>query len=143
MVAAHNLQRFVDAQDRYEIYLDAVNELRSGLKQRHWMWFVFPQIAGLARSPTAKQFEIADLAEAQAYLEHPVLGPRLVECARILTELPGTDPVEIFGDTDAMKLRSSMTLFARAAPHGQVFRDVLEQYYAGKEDAASTRRLSP
>lgn len=138
---SHNLQRFVDAQDRYEIYLDAVHELRSGLKERHWMWFVFPQIAGLGRTPIAQLFEIADLEEARAYLAHPVLGPRLVDCARILTELPGSDPEEIFGATDAMKLRSSMTLFARAATQGQVFRDVLEQYYAGEEDEATTSRL--
>lgn len=141
MTDPDQLQRFVEAQDRHEIYLDAVHELRSGRKDRHWMWFVFPQIAGLGRTPTAQQFEIADIDEARAYLEHPVLGPRLVECARILTQLPGNDPVEVFGETDAMKLRSSMTLFARAAAHGQVFRDVLDQYYAGDEDELTTGRL--
>lgn len=141
MADPYNLQRFIDAQDRYEIYLDAVHELRSGLKQRHWMWFVFPQVAGLGHTEIAQTFDIADLDEARAYLEHPVLGQRLVECARILTELPANDPEEILGPTDAMKLRSSMTLFARAAAYGQVFQDVLDQYFDGEPDSLTTSRL--
>jgi len=137
----YNLQRFVDAQNFNDVYLEAVHELRSGLKQGHWIWFVFPQIEGLGYSTRAREYAISGLVEATAYLEHPVLGPRLKECARILTELPGADPVEIFGSIDAMKLRSSMTLFARASLHGQVFRDVLDQYFAGEEDPATTSRF--
>ena len=137
----YNLQRFVDAQDLHETYLDATYELRAGRKDRHWMWFVFPQIAGLGHTQVSQRFSISGLPEAVAYLEHPVLGPRIVECARILTDLPGDDPVAIFDATDAMKLRSSMTLFARAATQGQVFRDVLDQYFAGEADDVTTGLL--
>jgi uncharacterized protein (DUF1810 family) len=136
-----NLQRFVDAQDAGGTYDQAVAELRAGRKQSHWMWFVFPQITGLGRSPTSQHFAISGLAEAQAYLAHPVLGPRLRECARVLTERPGTDAAEVLGPVDGQKLQSSMTLFARAAPDEPVFRQVLRQYFAGREDEATTSRL--
>jgi uncharacterized protein (DUF1810 family) len=134
-----DLQRFVDAQSG--TYDRALAELRAGRKTGHWMWFVFPQVAGLGRSATARHYAIADLAEARAHLAHPVLGPRLVECARALTELPGSDPVAVLGPVDAVKLRSSMTLFAHAAPDEPVFRAVLEQYFGGVEDDATTSRL--
>lgn len=135
-----DLDRFVAAQDRNGTYAAALGELRAGRKRGHWMWFVFPQIAGLGRSGMAEHFAVSGVAEARAYLEHPVLGPRLVECARALTALPDTDPVRVLGPVDAMKLRSSMTLFTRAATEPQdqdTFRSVLEQYYAGDEDPAT------
>src|SRR4051812_38946252 len=105
------------------------------------MWFVFPQIAGLGSSSTAREFAVGGLPEAEAYLAHPVLGPRLRECARILTTLPGGDAGAVFGGIDSLKLRSSMTLFARAAPDEPVFREVLEKYFAGAEDEATTSRI--
>ena len=136
-----DLQRFVSAQDADGTYQQALRELRDGRKRSHWMWFVFPQVAGLGRSPTAQRFAVSGLAEARAYLRHAVLGPRLVECARALTELPGTDPDDVLGPVDGQKLRSSMTLFARADPQQQVFARVLDQYFDGVEDPATTQRL--
>ncbi|PRY48645.1 uncharacterized protein (DUF1810 family) [Geodermatophilus tzadiensis] len=133
------LQRFVDAQAGS--YQQALAELRNGRKTSHWMWFVFPQVAGLGRSATAQHYAIRGLDEARAYLAHPVLGPRLVECARVLTGLPDGDPVAVFGPVDAVKLRSSMTLFAHADPGQSAFRAVLEQYFGGAEDEATTSRL--
>ncbi len=105
------------------------------------MWFVFPQLTGLGRSPMAQHFGLSGLPEAGAYLAHPVLGPRLVEGARVLTELAGTDAARVLGRVDAQKLRSSMTLFAQAAPCDQVFRQVLDQFFAGENDEATTSRL--
>jgi uncharacterized protein (DUF1810 family) len=105
------------------------------------MWFVFPQVAGLGRSPTAQAYAIASLDEARAYLGHPVLGARLNECARLLTELSGSSADDIFGGVDAMKLRSSMTLFARAAPGNPLFGQVLDRYYGGVADQATDRLL--
>ena len=134
-----DLQRFVDAQR--STYDQALGELRAGRKRTHWMWFVFPQIAGLGRSGMAQRFALADLGEARAYVAHPVLGPRLVECARALTDLDVDDPVQVMGSIDAQKLRSSMTLFARAAPDQPVFRQVLDHYFAGTEDDATTSRM--
>ncbi len=138
---AHWLERFVEAQDAGGTYEAALSELRAGRKTSHWMWFVFPQIAGLGRSATAQRYAISSLGEAQAYLEHPILGPRLQESTRVLTDLAGPGAREIFGETDAMKLRSSMTLFARAAPTEPVFRQVLDKYFAGVEDDATVRLL--
>lgn len=135
------LQRFIDAQDAAGTYDQALRELRAGRKQSHWMWFVFPQVAGLGRSPTAQHFAISGLPEAQAYLEHPVLGPRLVQSARTLSELSQIDAAEVLGAVDAQKLRSSMTLFSHADPGQQVFRDVLGQYFGGKTDDSTTTRL--
>jgi uncharacterized protein (DUF1810 family) len=135
------LQRFVDAQDAGGTYDDAVRELRDGRKRGHWMWFVFPQIAGLGRSAMAQHFAISGLPEAEAYLAHPVLGPRLVECARVLTELPGVSADAVLGSVDAQKLQSSMTLFAQAAPHEHAFHQVLDQYFAGATDEGTTSRL--
>ena len=136
-----DLQRFVRAQDADGTYQQALGELREGRKRSHWMWFVFPQVAGLGRSPTAQHFAVSGLAEARAYLRHAVLGPRLVECARALTELPGADPDDVLGPVDGQKLRSSMTLFARADPQQQVFAQVLDQYFDGAEDPATLQRL--
>ncbi len=136
-----DLERFVAAQDGGAVYDRAVAELRAGRKTSHWMWFVFPQIAGLGLSPIARHYAITSLAEARAYLEHPVLGPRLRESATILTELPGRSAEEIFGGIDTMKLRSSMTLFARAAPDEPVFGEVLDRYFEGARDPETERRL--
>ncbi len=141
MTDPYALERFVAAQDQAGTYESALAELRSGRKRSHWMWFVFPQIAGLGQSPTSRRYAISSLAEASAYLEHPVLGPRLIECARILLELPGRSAQEIFGGIDAMKLRSSMTLFAHADPANPVFAQVLEAYFAGVPDEATERLL--
>ena len=135
------LQRFVDAQDSDGTYDQALRELRAGRKHSHWMWFVFPQIAGLGSSPMAQHYAISGLAEARAYLAHPELGRRLVECARALTELDVADPERVFGPVDAQKLQSSMTLFAAAAPDEPVFTAVLEQYFRGALDTGTTSRL--
>jgi len=134
-----DLQHFVDAQR--STYDQALAELRAGHKRTHWMWFVFPQIAGLGRSGMAQRFALAGRDEARAYVAHPVLGPRLVECARALTDLDVDDAVQVMGSIDAQKLRSSMTLFAHAAPDQPVFRQVLDHYFAGTEDDATTSRL--
>ena len=119
----------------------AVAELRRGQKASHWMWFVFPQIAGLGQSPTSRRFAISSLSQARAYLRHPVLGPRLIECAGSLARQPDRSARQVFGDIDAQKLHSSMTLFARAAPDEAVFTQVLDQYFDGMPDAATDRRL--
>ena len=129
-----DLIRFVRAQEVGAAYESALQELRAGRKETHWMWFVFPQLQGLGRSATARHYAIADLSEARAYAAHPVLGPRLRACADALTGLPGRDPRAVLGATDAQKLRSSMTLFTRAVPDEPVFRAVLDQYYGGVED---------
>jgi uncharacterized protein (DUF1810 family) len=135
------LQRFVTAQDDGGTYEAALRELRAGAKHGHWMWFVFPQVAGLGRSATAQRYAVSGLAEARAYLAHPVLGPRLLQAARALTALDGTSAVAVFGSVDAQKLRSSMTLFARAAPDEPAFREVLDQWFGGAEDEGTTSRL--
>ena len=135
------LERFVSAQAA--TYDRALAELRAGRKSSHWMWFVFPQIAGLGSSPTAQRYAIRDLAEARAYLGHPVLGPRLVECARALLAVEGRSAEQILGYPDDLKLRSSMTLFAEAAGEetAAVFREVLERYYDGRADPATLEKL--
>ncbi len=135
-----DLDRFVRAQDG-GTYEQALRELRDGAKRSHWMWFVFPQVAGLGHSPVAQRYAVSGLEEAHSYLAHPVLGARLVECAQALLELGDRDPVRVLGSTDAVKLRSSMTLFAHADPSQPVFRAVLEQYFGGQEDDATTSRL--
>lgn len=136
-----DLERFVSAQDADGTYDAAVAELRAGRKRSHWMWFVFPQMAGLGRSPTAQTYAIASLEEARAYLAHPILGARLEECARILGELTGVSAEQVFGGVDAMKLRSSMTLFARADPDNPLFGRVIEIYFEGVPDGATEARL--
>jgi len=134
------LQRFLDAQDG--VYATALAELRAGRKRSHWMWFVFPQIAGLGHSSTAAYYAIADLAEARAYLAHPLLGTRLAECAEALLGVTGRTAHEIFGSPDDLKLRSSMTLFAQVAGPDSVFRRVLERYYGGEADARTLDLLA-
>jgi uncharacterized protein (DUF1810 family) len=135
------LQRFVDAQDELATYDAALRELRAGRKRGHWMWFVFPQLAGLGRSPTAEHFAISGAAEARAYLAHAVLGPRLVDCATALTTLDESDPQVVLGGIDAVKLRSSMTLFDAVAPDEPVFRQVLDRYYGGEPDRTTLSLL--
>jgi uncharacterized protein (DUF1810 family) len=136
-----NLQRFVAAQDAGGTYDRATAELRGGRKTSHWMWFVFPQIAGLGYSPTSRTYAITSLAEARAYLAHPVLGARLIECADILGNLPDRTAEQIFGEVDAQKLHSSTTLFMRAAPGEPAFRRVLDRYFGGVPDSATEERI--
>jgi uncharacterized protein (DUF1810 family) len=137
----YRLQRFVDAQDRDETYETAVSELRTGRKMGHWMWFVFPQVEGLGYSQMSRKFAISSLAETQAYLQHPVLGPRLIKCTQILIGIKGKSATEIFGCTDARKLHSSMTLFMIAAPNEPVFREMLAKYFGGSPDQSTIVRL--
>jgi uncharacterized protein (DUF1810 family) len=137
-----HLQRFVDAQEDGDTYRRALSELRAGRKTSHWMWFVFPQIAGLGRSPTAQLYALESVAEAQAYLDHPLLGPRLIECARALAELRDVSAEEVLGEVDAMKLRSSMTLFARAAPAQPLFEEILGRYFGGEADEATDELIA-
>jgi uncharacterized protein (DUF1810 family) len=137
----HRLQRFVDAQDDDGTYESALRELRDGRKRSHWMWFIFPQIAGLGQSPTSRRYAISSLAEARAYVEHPVLGPRLEESARALLQRTGGSARDIFGGIDAMKLRSSMTLFHRADPDNALYTEVLDRYFGGELDSDTDRLL--
>lgn len=130
-----DLERFVRAQDDHETYDRALAELRAGRKTSHWMWFVLPQVSGLGQSPTAEHFGLAGLAEARAYADHELLGPRLRECCRALLALDGDATAErVLGTVDAMKLRSSMTLFARADPDEPLFTDVLDRFFDGVPD---------
>jgi uncharacterized protein (DUF1810 family) len=155
-VAPHQLERFINAQNAGGTYERALAELQTGRKTSHWMWFVFPQIAGLGRSEMSRRYAIGSLEEARAYLEHPVLGPRLVEGAQALLGHAGLSAEEIMGGIDAVKLRSSMTLFARAAEFAsprqplystgsrglggaEVFEQVLERYFGGEPDPATLR----
>jgi uncharacterized protein (DUF1810 family) len=133
------LERFVEAQR--PVYDDVLRELRSGRKSSHWMWFIFPQLAGLAHSEMSRTYAIRNAAEAQAYVAHPVLGPRLVECCEILLALEGTTASDIFGSPDDLKLRSSMTLFASSSPPGSVFARVLDRYYDGAPDQKTLQLL--
>lgn len=135
-----DLQRFVDAQG--PVYDTVLGELNAGRKRSHWMWFVFPQLRGLGSSPTAVRFAISSIDEARAYLAHEVLGPRLRECAGLVARIDGRTAEQIFGWPDDMKLRSSMTLFARAADDNADFVAVLEKFYSGEEDPATLARLS-
>ena len=137
----YRLDRFLQAQDSGGTFQRAVAELRSGRKVSHWMWFIFPQIAGLGLSAMSQRYAISGLAEARAYLEHPVLGTRLVECATILAATGGKSAAEILGPVDAVKLRSSMTLFAAAAPDQPAFSAVLSKYFDGTADEATLARL--
>lgn len=134
----YGLERFLWAQEG--VFADVVAELRAGRKRSHWMWFVFPQLDGLGHSAMARRYAIGSLAEARAYLAHPVLGPRLLECARLVNALDGVTVAEIFGHPDDLKFVSAMTLFAAAAGPGSVFQQALDRYHGGAPDAA-TRRL--
>ena len=135
-----DLERFVDAQAG--TYDRALAELRAGRKTGHWMWWIFPQVAGLGMSPTSQAYAVADLAEARAYLDHPVLGPRLLGCCRALLDLQDVRAERVLGSVDAMKLRSSMTLFAHADPAEETFREVLDRYYDGAEDGRTVALLA-
>jgi uncharacterized protein (DUF1810 family) len=135
-----DLQRFVTAQE--PVYDTVLAELRAGRKRTHWIWFVFPQLRGLGRSATADRFGIASLAEARAYLEHPVLGSRLRECTRLVQRLEGRSAEDVFGFPDVLKVRSSMTLFARAADDDADFDAVLEKFYDGEPDPATVELLA-
>jgi len=130
-----DLERFVSAQDG--VFDGALAELRAGRKTGHWIWFVFPQVAGLGRSEMSRIYSIGSLAEARAYLAHPVLGPRLREAAAAVLATHGRSADEILGSIDAVKLRSSMTLFLRADPDEPAFRAVLDRFYDGRPDAAT------
>jgi uncharacterized protein (DUF1810 family) len=136
-----DLKRFVDAQQ--PVYGDVVDELRGGRKRSHWMWFVFPQLRGLGGSAMAARFGIGSLDEARAYLGHELLGPRLRECARLVTAVQGRSIGQIFGSPDDLKLCSSMTLFAHATEDNQDFVAVLDKYYDGREDRLTLERLAP
>ena len=137
----YDLERFVRAQDEGGTYERAAAELRAGRKTGHWMWFIFPQIAGLGFSAMSQRYAISGLPEARAYLSHPVLGPRLTECARIVAGTERGTAEDIFGGIDAVKLRSSMTLFAAAAPDEPVFGEVLAKYFGAARDEATLARL--
>ena len=137
----YNLERFVAAQNAGHTYDHAVEELRRGRKTSHWMWFVFPQVAGLGHSYMSRKYAITSLEEARAYLRHPVLGPRLRECAAIVANSAAKTAREIFGDIDTMKLQSSMTLFLRADPADPVCQRVLDRYFDGRPDSATDRLL--
>jgi len=135
----YHLQRFVDAQD--PIYRRICQELKAGCKMTHWMWFIFPQIAGLGRSATARRFAISSRAEAKAYLDHPILGARLRECVRLANGVDGRTANEIFGDIDEMKFRSSLTFFASVTPDNACFNEALEKYFSGEPDRLTLDRL--
>lgn len=134
-----DLERFVRAQA--PVYAAVLEELRAGRKRTHWMWFIFPQLAGLGRSETAQRYAIASGDEAAAYLAHPLLGARLRECAGIVDELDGRTVEEIFGHPDDRKFHSSMTLFADVAPDEAVFQDCIDKYFDGEPDGATLARL--
>ena len=137
----YDLARFVDAQR--DVHATALAELRSGRKRTHWMWFVFPQLEGLGSSWMAQRYAIASAAEAEAYLRHPVLGPRLLECAEALLAIEGRSAREILGSPDDLKLKSSATLFAAVSPPGSVFERLLDKHFAGERDEATLRRIAP
>lgn len=135
----YDLQRFVVAQQ--PVYNKVCEELRQGCKRSHWMWFIFPQIQGLGHSPMARKFALSSLAEANAYLEHPLLGTRLRACCQLVAAVENRSIDEIFGSPDNMKFRSSLTLFALAAPHDPLFDDCLRKYFGGDPDPATLAQL--
>ncbi|HEY8700789.1 MAG TPA: DUF1810 domain-containing protein [Arthrobacter sp.] len=139
----YKLERFVTAQDSGGTYGHALAELRNGKKTGHWIWFIFPQVAGLGQSAMSRLYAIGSLAEAQAYLKHGELGPRLLECAAAVAAHAGRPATDILGGIDARKLHSSMTLFLHAAPEETIFREVLDQFFDGRPDAATESLLLP
>jgi uncharacterized protein (DUF1810 family) len=139
MTDEYNLKRFVEAQE--SVFEQVSAELRAGQKQSHWMWFIFPQLAGLGSSPMAERFGIVSREEAAAYLKHPVLGPRLRECTRLANLVEARSVDQIFGYPDNLKFHSSMTLFAAATLENQVFKDALQKYFGGKLDPQTKKRL--
>ena len=136
----YDLERFVEAQSAC---IDQVRvELLAGEKQSHWMWFIFPQLKGLGHSPTATWFGIGSLEEAEAFLQHPVLGARLRECTQLVLQIEDRTVEEVFGFPDHLKFHSSMTLFASATPENRLFLDALQKYFAGRLDIVTTGRLN-
>jgi len=135
----YNLDRFVQAQE--DDYEQALREIRNGRKQSHWMWYIFPQYAGLGFSATSQRYAIKSRTEAEAYLRHPVLGPRLEECTAATLAVQGRSAFEIFGSPDEMKLKSCATLFGCVSPSGSVFQQLLDRYFQGERDAATLRLL--
>ena len=140
MSDSYDLQRFLEAQE--PIFDHVLVELRAGYKERHWMWFVFPQLQGLGSSSMARRYAISSLAEAQAYLAHPILGGRLIECTELVNRVPNKSAEQIFGPVDAMKLRSSMTLFKEAAGPDSVFAEALRIYFGGEADPVTVANLA-
>lgn len=134
-----NLQRFVDAQDT--VYAQVLAELKAGDKESHWIWFIFPQIKGLGSSAMAEKFAISSREEAAAYLAHPILGPRLRECAALVNAVEGRSAYEILGDPDDLKFRSSMTLFAVIADEKRIFQEALKKYFDGEYDPLTLARI--
>jgi uncharacterized protein (DUF1810 family) len=134
-----SLERFVTAQP--QIYPRVLAELKAGRKQSHWMWFIFPQVAGLSGSYRGQLYAIQSLQEAREYLAHPVLGARLRECCAAVMAVEGNTSHDIFGSPDDVKFRSSLTLFAQAAPDERLFRDLLEKYYGGEEDELTLQKI--
>jgi uncharacterized protein (DUF1810 family) len=134
-----NLQRFVDAQQ--PVFSGVIEELKHGSKRGHWMWFIFPQLKNLGRTAQSNFFGIASLQEAAAYLQHSVLGPRLKQCTQLVNAVEGRSAEDVFGQIDAMKFRSSMTLFAQATPDNQIFIDALQKYFAGEFDPLTIEYL--
>lgn len=134
-----DLQRFVEAQQ--PVFETVCAELRSGRKRSHWIWFIFPQIEGLGTSPMARRFAISSLAEAEAYLRHPLLGPRLRACSRLVAMIEGRSAEAIFGHPDDMKFRSSLSLFAQASADNGIFVECLQKYFAGRPDPLTLARL--
>ena len=133
------LQRFVDAQD--PVFDEVRRELRAGCKESHWMWFIFPQIEGLGHSPMASRYGISSREEAEAYLKHPILGPRLRECTRLVNLVQRRSVEEIFGYPDNLKFRSCMTLFAHVTTDNQIFEDAVRKYFGGDFDRLTLDRL--
>lgn len=136
----HDLNRFVRAQQHD--FDRALSEIRSGRKHSHWMWYIFPQFDGLGSSTMAKRYAVKSMAEAKAYLQHPVLGPRVIECAEAALAVEGQSAHDVFGSPDDMKLRSSATLFAHVSPAGSVFEGILAKYFQGERDEKTLRLLS-
>ena len=139
-LTTHGLQRFVEAQDR--VYESVCNELVLGEKTSHWMWFVFPQLKGLGRSPIARHYGLASAAEALAFWQHPILGKRLKQCTQLVLAQPNTTARDIFGSTDDLKFKSCMTLFAQLAPDESVFQQALARFFAGKPDETTLKLLA-
>jgi uncharacterized protein (DUF1810 family) len=136
----YNLTRFVQAQEAD--YDQALTEIRAGAKRSHWMWYVFPQFVGLGSSPTSRNYAIKSREEAKAYLAHPILGPRLIECAEAALQIEGRSALQIFGSPDDIKLRSSATLFAAVSSGGSVFHRLIDKYFDGKQDVRTLELIS-
>ena len=136
----YNLQRFVDAQQ--PVFDRVIAELKQGRKRGHWIWFIFPQLKGLGHSSNSEFFGISSLQEAAAYVQHPVLGPRLVQCTELVNSVEGSSAEDIFGEIDAMKFRSSMTLFAKAAPDNRIFAEAIRKYFGGRLDGLTINRVA-